>query len=260
MYLINPSDDVQQVSGGAITSTSTVVDGGAALGVGSNTGSPITASVDLGHTGTIHGSQVIKSQNVWGVLEETGIALTSVASTSGKCRFTLNSHGLTVGTKIMIKSGIVNGVHKITNLSDANHFDTDRTYAAGTAGTYYTLDGTFATMTVRNYIMRGGVDNSIASTGLNFGGFGSDFGIRNSIHRMLHMRTTRTATAIRAGYWNIYSGRFTTAPGDFEDISAFGTDQAATVTRAAPGELVYRVSGQANLTGITQDDYPAKTQ
>lgn len=259
-YTLFPNADKKQVNGSAITATSTNILGGAAYGIPEPAaGSQITTGVALGNTSTVYGSQVIKGQTVWGVFEATGVALTSVASTGGKCRYTKNSHGLTVGTKIMIKSGSVTGVHKITAV-ETSTFDTDRTYVAGTAGTYYLVDGNFATMTVGNYIMRGGVDNDIAGTGLNMGGFGSDYGIRNSIHKMLHMRTNRVATAIRAGYWHIYSGRFTTAITDADDISSMGSDNAASPTRAIPGELVYRVSGMNDgSAGVTQDDYKAKT-
>jgi hypothetical protein len=78
------------------------------------------------------------------------------------------------------------------------------------------------------------------------------------------VRTTRTTTAIRAGYWNIYTGTWSTTPttavDNFWDIandttSSTSTDQAATPTRSVPGELTYKL-GQPSPVSV---DYPAKT-
>lgn len=84
-----------------------------------------------------------------------------------------------------------------------------------------------------------------------------------SIHRQEVVTSTRTATAIRAGYWNIYSGQWstdpTTATDPFWDIennttSATSTDQAASPTRSVPGELTYKL-GQPAPVSV---DYSAK--
>lgn len=92
--------------------------------------------------------------------------------------------------------------------------------------------------------LAGSVSNSFLRSG------GSDLGSRRSIHRQEKVRTTRTTTAIRAGYWNIYTGRWTTSPttavDSFWDIandttSATSTDNAADPTRSVPGELTYKL-------------------
>jgi hypothetical protein len=92
----------------------------------------------------------------------------------------------------------------------------------------------------------------------------SDLSSRRSIHRQEKVRTTRTTTAIRAGYWNIYSGTWSTTPTTavdaFWDIandttSSTSTDEAATPTRSVPGELTYKL-GQPSPVSV---DYPAKT-
>ena len=107
--------------------------------------------------------------------------------------------------------------------------------------------------------MRGYVQD-VANGQYTYTGFGNDFGIRRSIHKLEHMYTRRVATAIRAGYWNIFTGTWSTDPVVADDAPTWGTDDAANPTRAIPGELVYRVSGQPDGTnGITQDDYEAKT-
>lgn len=92
----------------------------------------------------------------------------------------------------------------------------------------------------------------------------SDLSSRRSIHRQEKVRTTRTATAIRAGYWNIYTGTWSTTPTTavdaFWDIandatSSTSTDQAASPTRSVPGELTYKL-GQPSPVSV---DYSAKT-
>lgn len=270
MYTLNIDGDKKQVNGSAITSTSTDVTVGAVSGLSSvPSGSQITAVVALGNSSTVHGSQTVPTKSNWSVFETAVVTLTSVAGgggpTNDRCKFTKNGHGFTsdnIGTMIMVKgstNGNVDGLQRIIAIVSANVFTTDKFYvASATAGGYHLVDGNYATMTVRNYIMRGGVTNDLAGTGVTVDiGFGS-LGTKHSIHRMLHMRTARTATAIRAGYWHVYEGAWTTAPTSADDISAMGTDHAATPTRAVPGELVYRVSGNSDV-GYTQDDYTAKT-
>ena len=75
-----------------------------------------------------------------------------------------------------------------------------------------------------------------------------------SIARSETIRTRRTTTAIRAGYFNIYTGLFTTPPTAAVDnwwsisantTSATSTDVAASPTRAVPGRLVYK-TGKLN--------------
>lgn len=91
----------------------------------------------------------------------------------------------------------------------------------------------------------------------------SDLSSRRSIHRQEKVRTTRTTTAIRAGYWNIYTGTWSTTPttavDNFWDISndttsSTSTDEAATPTRTTPGELTYKL-GQPLPVSV---DYPSK--
>jgi hypothetical protein len=85
-----------------------------------------------------------------------------------------------------------------------------------------------------------------------------------SIHRQEKVRTTRYTTAVRAGYWNIYSGQWSTTPTTAVDAfwdnandttSATSTDQAASPSRSIPGELVYKTG---KLEPV-QDDYKSKT-
>jgi hypothetical protein len=73
-----------------------------------------------------------------------------------------------------------------------------------------------------------------------------------SIHKIEARRVVRKATAMRAGNFNMFTGKFTVNPTSTTDN--FGSDVAANPTRAVPGKLVYRL-GQ----GAVKADYKAKT-
>jgi hypothetical protein len=77
-------------------------------------------------------------------------------------------------------------------------------------------------------------------------------GLIRSIHKLEVLRTRRLTTAIRAGYWNIYSGSWSTNP--TVAVDTLSTDDAANPTRTAPGELAYKTGAPAPV----QDDYKAK--
>jgi len=78
-------------------------------------------------------------------------------------------------------------------------------------------------------------------------------GIIRSIHKLEVVRTRRLTTAIRAGYWNIYSGSFTAPP--TVAVDSFASDDAASPSRSAPGELTYMTGSVVPV----QDDYAEKT-
>lgn len=73
-----------------------------------------------------------------------------------------------------------------------------------------------------------------------------------SIHKIESRRVVRKATAMRAGNFNMVTGKFTVNPTSTTD--SFGSDVAASPTRAVPGKLVYGL-GQ----GAVRADYKAKT-
>jgi hypothetical protein len=123
-------------------------------------------------------------------------------------------------------------------------------------------EGTFAFNNNRPIAVK--VTSSLAGVSNTFLRSGaSDLGSRRSIHRQEKVRTTRTSTAIRAGSWNIYTGRWTSTPTTAVDAfysisegdtSATSTDEAASPSRAVPGELTYKL-GQKVPVSV---DYPAK--
>lgn len=262
-YTLYPDDDKKQISGSAITATSTLVDGGSAFALGVNAVDRVlTAKVLLGdHTPTVFDSVVVTQKDVFSAFQSSGTAITSVGDSGGYCQFTLNGHSLTVGTVINVygsTSGNVDGPQKVT-AKDTNTFTTNKKFtAAATAGSYKLVAGRFASMTPKQYIFMGD-SCSVAGGQATRIGYGSDHGIRHSIHYLLHLYTRRVATAIRAGYWNEFTGQWSTKPTNADDASTMGNDHAAILTRASPGELIYRVSGNPDFgKGVVQKDYPAK--
>lgn len=75
-----------------------------------------------------------------------------------------------------------------------------------------------------------------------------------SINKRESFKVSRIATAIRAGYWNIYSGTWSTPPTSATESP--GNDVAASPTRSAPGDLVFR-TGQP--LPVRNQDYKPKT-
>ncbi len=264
-YKIHPSADVKQLDAGthsAVTATSTVLNGGTAKGLGANRTLLDNSAFGKRNQG-VYGSRVVAGQNVGAAAysTEAAVALTSVADsgTGDKARFTLAAHGRSVGDIINITGstgGAMDGIHRITAVPSSSTFDTDRTYvAAATAGSYKLYRGLFATMTKGDYIIRRVTDTlagTISNTVLRSGG---SEGYTRSIHKVEAARTTRFATAIRAGYWDEFNGVWTTTPTTADDLSTWGTDEAATPTYAIPGELVYRTGKPLPV----QDNYKAKT-
>jgi hypothetical protein len=75
-----------------------------------------------------------------------------------------------------------------------------------------------------------------------------------SINKRESFKSAGTATAIRAGYFNLYTGRFSPAPTPVTETP--GTDTAAAPTRSAPGDLVFRTGAKLPVRNV---DYSAKT-
>lgn len=215
--------------------------------------------VGHGITCAVFGSTVVGGPNVGYAAWSASAESATVAAASGYAKYTDNAHGLSVGDIVNVTdtNDVVGGPQRIT-AADTNTFTTNKAYTSG-AGTvtYYTSSGTqFASMTAEKYVIRrvsdelaGGVSNTTLRSG------GSDYQIRRSIQKLEHMYTTRVATAIRAGYWNEYSGAWSTDPTTADDASTFGTDDAAADNRTAPGELVYKEPTPVPV----MDDYQART-
>ena len=83
---------------------------------------------------------------------------------------------------------------------------------------------------------------------------------RRDIHYNDNVKTRRVATAIRAGNFNPYGiaqqrSNFTVAP--VVGTDNFGNDNAATVNRASPGNLVFKLGGPSSSTNPVTDSYYA---
>lgn len=78
-----------------------------------------------------------------------------------------------------------------------------------------------------------------------------------SIQKLETLRTRRLTTAIRAGYWNIYSGTFSTQPTNAVD--SLGTDTAAAPTQAIPGQIVYMAGGKNPLYTGSNSTYKPRS-
>lgn len=253
------------------------------LGTSNSTQSVGMNELLLGDRGrTVFASQIITSarQSVQGADYSGATAITSAATNSGLTRYTLAAHTLTVGDSIIVldTNGFLSGPQRVTAGTGLGTFDTDKPFTSG-AGTltYGTNDGDFATMTAGRYVARRLNGNSnflrgIASTLLQSGA--SDYQIRRSIHKVeTAFRHDGVATAMRAGFWDSVNGVFTTAPtatntsvGDVSGATVTdGTaDNAASPTRAIPGELVYREGGKPSAattsgSGVHMDDYKSQT-
>lgn len=60
-----------------------------------------------------------------------------------------------------------------------------------------------------------------------------------SIHKRESFKVSKTATALRANYFSRYTGLWTTPPTSTTESP--GSDHAATITRAIPGVVIYKL-------------------
>ena len=283
--LYNPSagDIYYTAAGVAITSsTQPKVDGGAAA----NLGADQTLLDDVPHGQGADAAHGFVGSRLYGChTQRTGVVFwgsevsaSAIATNSGKLKITTGTaHGLSVGNVLIIYGhtptaggvSVVNGIARVVSVTDTTNFTVDVDYEAGT-GTKYRAANTsynYATMTAGRYIMCGGGAScdylaGVAYTGSR--GCASDYGIRRNIHKAETFRNHGEATAIRAGYWNIYTGKWDTAPTATNDsigdvagstVTDGTADHEANASRSNQGELVYQIGTPTP----TLRDYPAKT-
>ena len=123
--------------------------------------------------------------------------------------------------------------------------------------------GTFATNTQRGLIQR--VTNTIAGVSKDFLTYAADDTPNaRSIARQELVKTTDLTAKIRAGKWNPFTGKFSPALSSSTDqfwsisgdaLQATSSDEAATPTRAVPGELTFQ---HGAASGPKSVDYSAK--
>lgn len=171
----------------------------------------------------------------------SGVTATSTNNKTGRFKGALDSS---------IASNLLNG------LAAARGSDIiGQSFATGVAGGIVksVSAGVLAYQAKTKYVIRrvsttiGGVANTILLSG-------AANKLKRSIHKVgATIKSWRVTTAIRAGYYDIYSGTFTTPPTNGTDTIA--TDDAANPTRAIPGELTYKYAKPLPQMA----DYAAKT-
>ena len=164
---------------------------------------------------------------------------------------TKNNHG------VALNVGTASTVLQTSSLGRANQTVFASTVINNDAADPALSSGTFAYNNSKpvgvklTTTLAGSVNNTFLRSGA------SDLSSRRSIHRQEKVRTNRFTTAIRAGYWNIYTARWTSTPttavDNFWDLendttSTTSTDQAASPTRATPGELTYKLGQKAPVS------------
>lgn len=235
---------------------------GVAMGIGSNATGPLT---DLSiASSSVVGSKILNTiafptnlNGTGSVFKTASVTITSVADNSGKCRFTLNSHGLSVGNVLFISgstSGNVDGTHTITAVT-TNTFDTDVTYvASATAGVYKMVARNFASMEENEYVVKL-VGTKIAGTADS--NVTTPNGYRGSVKALKYARGTRRLDITS---WDAVTGAATYGANKgvlatYRDKAGNTLEHEALPTNAVPGQLVYHYG-----TNPPKDDqYKART-
>lgn len=88
-------------------------------------------------------------------------------------------------------------------------------------------------------------------TALMAGTAGTPALVRSPLSRTVY-RTVRTSTAFRNGQFNLYTGKYNPAP--TVTVDSIATDNAAVLSRSAPGKLVFKKGPRP-----TSANYKAKT-
>lgn len=236
---------------------------GVALGVGA-AGSALITNLSLATSSEI-GSGTLnkvafpsKTNGVSSAFKSSSTTLTSVADNSGKCRFTLTSHGLTVGQVLFVSgstAGGVDGTHKVTAVPTANTFDTDVDYvASATAGVYKTVARNFAQMETGEYLIKlvgtkiAGTADSSVKTPAGFGASNKNLKYGKGNHRY-HILSWNAATGA-ATFGANRGDEFT-----YKDAAGSALAQEALPTNAVPGGLVYSFGAALPKN----DQYKART-
>lgn len=215
-------------------------------------------SIALGNGNKSIGVALVQRAHIQSVFKNSAVTITSVADSGGGfCKFTLNSHGLAVGAYLMISGATANSlntVHKIT-AKDTNTFTTNVPYvASATAGDYQTVNGTMGKMVAGKYVGWTMTDAlaTVSSTVFNTTGNKAVPAIRK-----LESARRLDISSINAWTGAVTKGGNQGDSYNYKDALGEGSpyDQAATPSRAVPGELVF-IEGS---TTPAYKNYKAKT-
>jgi len=267
-------DTFYGVNGSPISSQPKVV-GGAAMYVKTSTATlSALDGVAVGQAANVAsfgGGRVYRGfRNGVAVPISSGVSLTVsgtlAACSGGYCNYhsTNCSHGFVAGVKVMIGQSVgtsygpnslyskVLGIQTIT-AAGTGHFTTDMPLTVPISGsitapiTAVPVDGaaTFANINEGYYVIGRYCQQLAGKSNTALRNMAAPTNVRRSIHKREALRTTKTTTAIRAGYWNKFNNIWSTATTISNDITTVGADHAATVTpysTTTPGELVIKSS------------------
>lgn len=174
-------------------------------------------------------------------------------------------HALSVGSVVAITdtAGVVDGGARVYSIPNSTGIIVNRPYAASTGTiTVAASSGNMSNMLASNYSIRGvyGTVHSLAISKLLSPA--SDYG-RSKVHKVNAVRTSKVATAVRAGYWNMFTGSWTTAPSTSNDYANFDLDgsnvpddetKSLGTNREVGGEFAY-----SQQRTVVSGNYEAKT-
>lgn len=206
---------------------------------GGNTSENNTVSLGGGDSVNV-GPSLTQRGTLQSAFKTAAVTMTAVKSDDGYAQFTKSSHGLEVGTYVMISGATAsqyNTVHKITTV-ETNKFTTNVAYvASATPGVYQTQSGTLGVVTEGKYAGWQLTDALAGITNTAFDSTGSD-----TAHRSNHKLESGRRLDISSV--DAYTGQATlgaNAGASYDYHKALNEtpiDQAASPTRAIPGELV----------------------
>jgi hypothetical protein len=143
-----------------------------------------------------------------------------------------NNNGAVLGPATSaILSGTDLGAHAPDNKYVYDGGDIAEAYSAGE----FLYDDSNPVAPLMSYT-RGGVDAGTLSPALVPE-------LTQGVHRIEAVKTNKVATAIRAGYWDIYSGAWTTPPTDADDTFHKAITGSTYVDYATRGEKVTYTTG-----------------
>lgn len=182
-------------------------------------------------------------------------------SSTGFCKITKTSHGLTVGTLIKVYGADVsryNTVHKVTVVVDANNVQTNVPYSSNTSthGSYRTLSGDLAKLTAGRYIAPFMTTHVAGSTT-----YGSVIRIPQRLSRPKSYAVARGDYRYNITGWSYTTGAATKG-GSAGTLNQYWDIAGNTTigfepypTRAIPGEFIIGIGERPAL----QKDYGAIT-
>ena len=241
--------DWMQNDGTAVVNTETAFNAGTVRNGGNVSASgPLDAiSVVTTYDESYGGGEVAGINNavgpaLWVASSTTGVVSVTDSPSPWAGSIEVNSdlsHGLVQGDSVRLTdsvSGLYGGVYRVVNVTDANAYTVNGEYT-NTVATGLSIDhaqvtvdggstkktvgylsaGRYATRGVALSIYNGSSTVNVMSTPA------SEYG-RRKLHSKTAVRSFGVAAAIRAGYWDIYSGTFSTAPTAANDFAAMGAD------------------------------------